>query len=120
MTPGRKPSNSASALLDELQHELDAFGVLQVDADRTAPAVQRFEIHLVELRGVHLLRAVDADDVGAHVRQQHSGERSRSDTGQLDDLDSCKRSHAVQATRGDSRSRSMRCRVTVSSLQLSN
>ena len=46
-------------LLDEPQHELDAFGVLQVDADRAAPAVQRLEVRLVERRRVHLLRAVD-------------------------------------------------------------
>ena len=30
--------------LDELQHELDALGVLQVDADRAAAAVQRLEV----------------------------------------------------------------------------
>ena len=82
--------------LDEPQHELDAVGVLQVDADRAAAAVQRLEVRLVELRRVDLLRAVDADDVGAHVRQQHPGERPRSDPGQLDDLDSCKRSHACK------------------------
>ena len=94
--------------LDEPQHELDAFGVLQVDTDRAAAAVQRLEVRLVELRRVHLLRAVDADDVGAHVGQQHPGERARSDTGQLDDLDSCKRSHGRQATRGGCRSHTER------------
>ena len=104
-----EPLEQCVGAVDELQHELDALGVLQVDADRAPPAIQRLEIHLVELRGVDLLRAVDADDVGAHVRQQHSRERSRSDTGELDDLDSCKRSHAVQATRGGPMPADPRC-----------
>ena len=35
-------------LLDQPQHQLDAFGVLQVDADRAPAAVQRLEVRLVE------------------------------------------------------------------------
>ena len=80
-------------LLDEPQHRLDAVGVLQVDADRAPAPVQRLEVRLVERRGVDLLGAVDPDDVGAHVGEQHPRERPRADPGQLDDLDALQRSH---------------------------
>src|SRR5207344_3308912 len=32
------------SLLDEAEHQLHAFGLLEVDADRAAPAIQRFEV----------------------------------------------------------------------------
>ena len=80
-------------LLDEAQHRLDAVGVLQVDADRAPAAVQRLEVRLVERRRVDLLRPVDAHDVGAHVGEQHPGERARPDPGELDDLHALQRSH---------------------------
>src|SRR4029079_7730196 len=41
---------------------------------------------------VDLLCPVDTHDVGAHVGEQHPGERARSDAGQLDDLHTRKRS----------------------------
>ena len=40
VTPGRKPSISASAFSTSEQQRLDAVGVLQVDADRAAAPVQ--------------------------------------------------------------------------------
>ena len=82
--------------LDQPQHQLHAFRVLQIDADRAAATVERLEVRLVERCRVDLLGAVDAKDVGTHVGQQHARERSRSDAGELDDLDSCKRSHALK------------------------
>src|SRR5262249_16119348 len=75
------------------QHQLDALRVLEVDADRPAPAVQRLEVRLGERCGVDLLGPVDADDVGAHVGEQHPGERARPDAGPLADLHALQRSH---------------------------
>ena len=43
--------------------------------------------------------AVDADDLGAHVREHHRGERTRPDPGDLDDLDARQRSRHVSAPR---------------------
>ena len=80
-------------LLDETQHELDALGVLEVDTDRPPPAVHRLEVRLVEHARVDLPGPVDAHDVGAHVGEQHPGERPRPDAGQLDDLHALQRSH---------------------------
>ncbi len=39
-------------------------------------------------------RPVDADHVGAHVTEHHGSHRPRADPGELEDLQSCKRSHA--------------------------
>ena len=81
------------SLLDERQDEFDAVGVLEVDADGAPAAVQRLEVGLVERRRIDLLTAVDPNDVGAHVGEQHPRERSRADSRELDDLDALQRSH---------------------------
>ena len=77
--------------LDEPQHRLDAVGVLQVDRHGAAAAVHhRHRSGIATAR--HGLRAVDVQHVGTHVRQQHRGERTRADPGELDHLHTRQRS----------------------------
>ena len=70
--------------LHEPQHGLHAVGVLQVDPDRSAVAVEHRHAARVEARSDRL-RAVDAHDVRAHVGEQHRRERSGADPDELDD-----------------------------------
>ena len=73
-------------LLDEVEQRRDAVGVLEVDGD-AAPAAQRARRWrgVVGRRAAHGLGPVDADDVGAHVGEQHGRERAGADAGDLDD-----------------------------------
>lgn len=73
----------------QLQHQLDAFGRLGVDADRPAAAGQR-----VDRQAEHVLprrRAIDADHVGAEVGEDHRGERPGREPGQFDHLQAAER-----------------------------
>jgi hypothetical protein len=75
-------------LLDEPQHDLGTVGVLEVDGDRAPAAVE-------QLGGVvgagadeaAAPDAVDAQDVGAEVGEQHRAEGPRADAADLDDAD---------------------------------
>ena len=64
-------------LLDEREHGLDAVGRLEVDADRAPAPVQDLEVRLRRV-AADGAGAVDPDDLGAHVRQHHRGERARA------------------------------------------
>ena len=90
--PPRGPRAKRGVLATRSPHRPNAIGLSAVE-------LVAVEGRTLRLRGVDLLGAVDPDDVGTHVRQQHSCERPRSDTGQFDDLDSCKRSHGEKPTR---------------------
>src|SRR6202022_2577358 len=81
-------------LLDHAQHGLDAVGLLEVDADRPPAAVQHLHPPGVE-SALDRLRAVDAHHVGAHVGEQHRGERPRPDARDLNDLYVRQTSHAA-------------------------
>ncbi len=91
--PGPEALEQRVGVLDKAQDRFHAVGVLEVDADRPAPAGQRVVVRAVEHERVHLTGAVDAHDVGAHVGEQHACERPGTDPGQLDDLDALQRSH---------------------------
>ena len=88
---GAERLGHAVGLLDQAQHDLDAFLLLQVDRDRAAAAVVDGEFRLGQ--AVHDMRpgAVDADHVGAHVAQHHRAHRARADARQFDDRQSRKR-----------------------------
>ena len=96
---GAKALDERVGLLDETHHGLDTLGLLQVDADRPAPAVEQFLVGRGEV-GAHLLRAIDAQHVGAHVGKHHGGERAGPDAGDLDDLHSTQRSHVAPRSVG--------------------
>ena len=78
-------------MFDERQYCVGTAGLREVDGDRALAPVEKV------LRPRHQLQAaaagsVDADHVGAQIREQHSAERSRADTGYLENL------HAGQGT----------------------
>ena len=78
----------------ELLQERDAFGLLQVDDDRTLPAivVEEDSGH-ASLRRTEITHEVtdagglDLDDVGTLVRQNHSGQWSGDHHGQIEHFD---------------------------------
>ncbi len=81
-------------LLDQLEDELDAVRVLQVDAHRAAAPVQHVEGRPVRGHRGHVLGAVETQHVRSHVREHHGAERSGADACELQDPDSLERSHA--------------------------
>ena len=81
-----EPLDQRVGALDEVEQRGDAVGVLEVDGDvAPAAAARRRRAGVVGRRAAHRLGAVDADDVGAHVGEQHRGERAGPDAGDLDD-----------------------------------
>jgi len=88
---GTERLGHAMGLLDQAQHDLDAFRLLQVDRDRSAAAVVHGELGVGETIHHVALGAIDTDDVGAHVAQHHRAHRSRADAGQFDDRETRQR-----------------------------
>ena len=84
-------------LLDQREHRLDAVGALEVDADRAAAAVEHVGRRRLGVAAHDLAGPVDADDVGAHVGEEHGAERARADPGDLEDGDALQRSHGVMS-----------------------
>ena len=86
MTPGRKPSISASALAaSRLTTAQPGLG-LEVDRQRAAAPVQHIEFRLAAGQAeIGRLAPVDADHLGAHVGEQRGRERRRADARHLDD-----------------------------------
>jgi hypothetical protein len=77
--------------LDQAQHELPSGWVLQVDRHGRPPAANGVGTGGAEQ--VRLIRALQTDDVGAHVGEQHRGERAGSDARDLNHLDALQGSH---------------------------
>lgn len=74
--------------VDDGEDGLDARWVLEVEGDRAAAPVQ----DRVLGGGSGLGGAVDADDFGALVGEEHAGEGPRADAAELDDTDAGQRS----------------------------
>ncbi len=78
--------------LDELEHDLDGAGVLEVERNGWTAAAEHV------LGGRHhqtgTTRSIDADDVGTEVGQQHAGERAGTDSDELDDAYALQRAGA--------------------------
>jgi hypothetical protein len=68
--------------LDERQHHFRGLGPAQVD-DHSPPAPAR-DVERREGGGFQRGRPIDAQHLGAHVRQQHRGRRTRSDAGEFE------------------------------------
>jgi hypothetical protein len=76
--------------VDEPQHEASILVALEVDRDQRSPAVHDVRGADDEARVARGLRALEAQDVRAHVGQHHRGERAGADAPDLDDLESLK------------------------------
>ena len=75
-------------LLDQAQDSRDALGMLEVDGDGGAAAAAHVGLGAGELEAeTGGARAIDADDVGAHVGEQRGAQRAGADAGDLHDLD---------------------------------
>ncbi len=100
------PSRSADAgpealdqrvrLLDQLQHDLGAVRVLEVDSaiDRRPRLSSSVEKSLLGPTSAGAGQAVDAQDVGAEVGEHHRAERPGPDRADLDDADAGERTGA--------------------------
>ena len=64
-------------------HRLDRRRLLQVQRHRSLAAVEVVEPWLDRDAQLGRARALDADDLGTHVRQHHAAERHRADSGEL-------------------------------------
>ena len=78
---------------DQSERGGDALRVLEVEGDAAAAPVQDVRARLVGDRVLHGARAIEAQHVGAHVRQHHGREGPGPDAGELEDLDSTEGSH---------------------------
>ena len=79
---------------DQLERGRDRLRLLQVERDRAPAAIEKAAaLDRVERVALGRRLAVDADDVGAHVGEQHAGERRRADAGHFDDLEAGQRTH---------------------------
>ena len=83
---------------DQLERDLDALGVLEVERDRAAAAGEQVAGRIGRRFTRSVRGAVDADDVGAHVGQDHAAEGARSDALEFNDANAAERSHIVLLT----------------------
>ena len=77
--------------LDEGEHECDAVGVLQVDADRALAPLEQVPVGAGRQGAGHVGRSLDPQHVRAEVGEHHRAERAGADPGELDDLDPLER-----------------------------
>src|SRR5262245_42859354 len=68
---------------DQLLDDANALGSLEIDSDSRAPTRQQV-VRRRSGRQVVATGSVDPDHVGAQVREEHGGERCRTEPGQLD------------------------------------
>ena len=85
ITPGRNPSIRASARSTRSSSTPTPSGCLRSTARLRRPRSVTSTCGVSGCRAAHRLRPLDADDLGAHVGEQHRGERSGPDAGDLDD-----------------------------------
>ena len=85
ITPGRKPSISASA--DDTRSSMrgDSVGMLEVDGDVATTAQQHVVVRCIAGTPTDGLGTLDTDHLGAHVGQHHRRKRAGADAGQFDD-----------------------------------
>ena len=94
-TPGRKPSNRASARSTSFSTTSTPSGFLRSTPTERRPSGQQVGGRPRRVAALHRLGAVDPDDVGAHVGQQHAAVRAGPDARDLDDRDSGEGSHGA-------------------------
>ena len=75
---------------DQVEHDLPAVGVLEVDGDRPAAAQHDVGVRAGRVRA-HVAGALDPDHVRADVGEHHRGERAGTDPGQLHHPHACQR-----------------------------
>src|SRR5262249_24279721 len=90
---GTEALDEGVGLLDEAEHRLDAVGLLQIHGDRAAAPVHEVELRRLWDAEPRVARAIDADDVGAELGEEHRAERAGADAGELDDLRSGEWTH---------------------------
>jgi hypothetical protein len=83
------------ALGDQVEHERDALGALEVDGERALAPVDH--VHPGALTPLQATGhdPVDADHVGTEVGEQHRGERSGTEPCQLDHADTGERTLGI-------------------------
>ncbi len=80
--------------LDQRQRVFDRFGALEIEGDNALSPPQRtFGERPVGIAELGLVRADDCNDLRAEIGQHTSGERTRTDPLELDNFQSCKRTH---------------------------
>lgn len=84
----------AVGALQQVENQRHPIGMLQVDTDAAAAAAQDVQLGPGPLARDGTRGALDAQDLGAHVREQHAGKRAGPDPPDFDDSHSLQRSHA--------------------------
>ncbi len=91
---GRKPSISASALAASLSTTSRPAALFMSTAIDWRPRASTSNLRLAARHSqARIFAAVDANDAGAHVGEQHAGKRRRADAGHLDHGHIRERSH---------------------------
>jgi len=79
----------------QLEHGLDAAGVLEIHPHAPAPPVQHVEVGGVGNLLAHPVGPVHPHHICPQISQHHGRERSRSDAGDLYHANAFERSHAA-------------------------
>ena len=82
-------------LVGQPEQQVDRRRVLEVQADRAAPAAQRIE-RCLRLRAASL-SPVDSQDIGAEIGQDHAAEGRGRQAGDLDDTHAAEWTHVASA-----------------------
>ena len=95
ITPGRKPSSRTSARRTSARTTSRSSASLRSSAIERLPRSSSDVAPRAPHQPAAAAAAVDADDVGAEVGQEHAAERPRPQPGELDDPHALQRSHGV-------------------------
>src|SRR5204863_438550 len=93
---GPEPLDQRIGGAREATRERHPLRLLEVHGDGRPPAAVGTGVARDGAAGT---RALEADDVGAHVGQEHRRERTGSDRAELQDLDPVERAHATDCQR---------------------
>ena len=110
--PRAKAFDQRIGLIDQFEHHLHRGRVLQIHTDGLAVAQPQVEAHRPRRAQARRLPAIHPDDVGAQVGQEHGGQRTRADAGDLHDLDArqgagaCRHGQITRSARSFDRSSS--------------
>jgi hypothetical protein len=80
---GTKAFDQRVGLFRQRQHDLDCLRLLEIEGDRAPAARHHVELGIERQAEIGALEPIDAQDVGAHVGEQHAAEWSGPDPGQL-------------------------------------
>src|SRR5690606_7901328 len=85
------------SLGNQIKNELATFRLLQIHRNGHASAQAKVEVARTGNASIARGKALDADHLGAKIRQHHGGERRWANALHLHDANACKRTASLRA-----------------------